>query len=98
MAMTGQPVSWDPTLGEDDLFQPLLCVQARRIAVVDLFDESIPDDLIDKAMAVMALAPYHTFTITTARSERMREYMTQSRAASLFVLGEARRGLHVTPL
>jgi protein gp37 len=40
----------------------------------DLFHEDVPDELIDRAFAVMALAPQHTFQVLTKRSARMREY------------------------
>lgn len=43
----------------------------------DLFHEDVPDEIIDQAFAVMALAPHHTFQVLTKRSKRMREYMTK---------------------
>jgi protein gp37 len=42
----------------------------------DLFHEAIPDEVIDRVFAVMALAPQHTFQVLTKRAERMREYLT----------------------
>lgn len=42
----------------------------------DLFHENVTFEQIDKAFAVMALSPQHTFQILTKRPERMREYMT----------------------
>jgi protein gp37 len=41
----------------------------------DLFHESIPDEWIDRAFAVMALCPQHTFQVLTKRAERMRAYL-----------------------
>lgn len=41
----------------------------------DLFHEDVPDEIIDQAFAIMALAPHHTFQVLTKRSKRMREYM-----------------------
>lgn len=42
----------------------------------DLFHKDVPDEVIDRVFAVMALAPQHTFKVLTKRSARMREYMT----------------------
>lgn len=41
----------------------------------DLFHESVPDEVIDRVFAVMALCPQHTFQVLTKRSARMREYL-----------------------
>lgn len=40
----------------------------------DLFHESVPDEVIDRVFAVMALCPQHTFQVLTKRSDRMRAY------------------------
>ncbi|WP_447727259.1 DUF5131 family protein [Sphingomonas koreensis] len=40
----------------------------------DLFHESVPDDVIDRVFAVMALCPQHRFQVLTKRADRMREY------------------------
>ncbi|MCK7474056.1 MAG: phage Gp37/Gp68 family protein [Rhodopseudomonas palustris] len=40
----------------------------------DLFHEAVPDELIDRVFAVMALCPQHTFQVLTKRSARMRQY------------------------
>lgn len=40
----------------------------------DLFHESVPDEVIDRVFAVMALCPQHTFQVLTKRSARMRAY------------------------
>jgi len=43
----------------------------------DLFHENVPDEVIDRVFAVMALCPQHTFQVLTKRSKRMREYMAK---------------------
>jgi protein gp37 len=63
---------------EHILAQPLHWKRPRRIFVNsmgDLFHESVPDEWIDQAFAVMALSPHHTFQVLTKRSKRMREYI-----------------------
>ncbi|MES2671573.1 MAG: phage Gp37/Gp68 family protein [Pseudomonadota bacterium] len=40
----------------------------------DLFHEDIPDDVIDRVFAVMALAPQHTFQVLTKRAARMNRW------------------------
>ena len=45
----------------------------------DLFHESVPDEVIDRVFAVMALCPRHTFQVLTKRSERMRWYLSADR-------------------
>lgn len=58
---------------------PLRWKKPRRIFVNsmgDLFHESVPDEWIDRAFAVMALSPQHTFQVLTKRARRMREYVT----------------------
>ncbi len=57
--------------------QPLRWRRPRRIFVnsmSDLFHETIPDAAIDAILAVMLLAPHHTFQVLTKRPERMRNY------------------------
>jgi protein gp37 len=63
---------------EERLTLPLLWKQPRKIFVnsqSDLFHEDVSFAVIDRAFAVMALCPQHTFQILTKRPERMREYM-----------------------
>lgn len=45
----------------------------------DLFHESVPDAVIDRIFAVMALSPQHTFQVLTKRAERMRGYLSAAR-------------------
>lgn len=40
----------------------------------DLFHEKVKDEWLDKAFAVMALTPHHTYQILTKRPERMLKY------------------------
>jgi protein gp37 len=42
----------------------------------DLFHENVPDEVIDRIFAIMALCPQHTFQVLTKRSMRMREYLS----------------------
>lgn len=70
--------------GDAVLMKPLRWKKPRMIFVnstSDLFHENVPDAWIDRIFAVMALAPQHTFQVLTKRAARMREYMTDSRAA-----------------
>lgn len=68
-------------LVDDMLTLPLRWRKPRRIFVnsmSDLFHEALPDEVIDKVFAVMALAPQHTFQCLTKRSARMRDYMSKA--------------------
>jgi protein gp37 len=63
---------------EEWLTQPLGWRKPRMIFVCahgDLFHEAVPDDVIDRVFAVMALARQHRFQVLTKRSARMRTYM-----------------------
>ncbi|MCC0035435.1 MAG: phage Gp37/Gp68 family protein [Hoeflea sp.] len=51
----------------------------------DLFHENVPDEVIDRVFAVMALTPQHTYQVLTKRSKRMREYLSDD-ASRLRVL------------
>ncbi|MCO6410059.1 DUF5131 family protein [Hoeflea alexandrii] len=53
----------------------------------DLFHENVPDEVIDRIFAIMALCPQHTFQVLTKRSARMREYLGDE-ATQLRVLQE----------
>lgn len=55
----------------------------------DLFHENVPDEWIDRIIAVMALARHHTFQVLTKRATRMRSYfesVTLARMASAMTL------------
>lgn len=75
---------------ESALSQPLSWKKPKKIFVcprADLFHDDVPDSFIDRAFAVMALAPQHTFQVLTKRSRRMQEYMSGGgRAAAVFDL------------
>lgn len=60
------------------LDEPLHWRTPRRVFVnsmSDLFHEAVPFEFIDRAFAVMALCPRHTFQLLTKRPERMAEYL-----------------------
>ena len=42
----------------------------------DLFHEGVPDAVVDRVFAVMALCPQHRFQILTKRPDRMRAYVS----------------------
>ena len=66
---------------EDRLKVPLHWRKPRRIFVNsmgDLFHESVPFDFIDRALAIMAMCPQHTFMALTKRPGRMVEYFTDT--------------------
>jgi len=44
----------------------------------DLFHENVPDEVIDRIFAIMALCPQHTFQVLTKRSARMRGYLDEA--------------------
>lgn len=57
---------------------PLRWTRPRRIFVnstSDLFHPGVPDDVVDRVFAVMALSPQHTFQVLTKRPERMADYV-----------------------
>jgi len=57
---------------------PLTWKKPRRIfvnSVSDLFHDAVPDEVIDRVFAIMALCPLHMFQILTKRPERMRQYL-----------------------
>lgn len=62
------------------LEQPLKWKTGRKIFVcsqTDLFGEFVPDDLIDRVFAVMALSRRHTYQILTKRPARMLGYLRE---------------------
>jgi protein gp37 len=44
-------------------------------SMTDLFGAFVPEDVVDRVYAAMALAPWHTFLVLTKRPERMRDYV-----------------------
>lgn len=74
---TGQVRFLDHAAG-DPLTKPLRWTRPRRVFVnsmSDLFHDGLADEQIDQVLAVMALAPQHTFQVLTKRPDRMRAYM-----------------------
>jgi protein gp37 len=66
-------------LREDRLDWPLRWRGPRRIFLPshgDPFHPSVPDDFIDKMLAVVAMARQHTVLLLTKRAERMPEYFS----------------------
>lgn len=47
-------------------------------SMTDVFGEWVPDAMIDRLFAVMALSPQHTFIVVTKRAERMREWFEET--------------------
>ena len=77
----GGPV-WTGKIGiaaDAVLLKPLKWRRPRMIFVnstSDLFHPDVPEAVIDRVFAVMALCPQHTFQVLTKRPERMREYLS----------------------
>jgi len=64
-------------LDEHELTAPLRWRKPATIfpcSMTDLFGEWVPDEMIDRMFAVMALCPQHQFLVLTKRAKRMREY------------------------
>lgn len=73
---------------EDILLLPLRWTKPRKVFVnsmSDLFHEKVTDEMLDKAFAVMALTPQHTYQILTKRPERMKRYFLSSQVRDVFV-------------
>lgn len=60
----------------------------------DLFHEDVPDAVIDRVFAVMALAPQHTFQVLTKRTKRMHKYVSKQACAARGRHHHAARGHH----
>jgi protein gp37 len=76
---------WQPTwtgrveLIEEKLAEPLAWGRPRRVFVnsmSDLFHEALPDEALDRVLAVVARCPQHTFQVLTKRPERARTYLS----------------------
>jgi len=73
------PRGFEVTLRPERLDQPLRWRRPRMIFVnsmSDLFHAEIPDEMIARVFAVMALAATHTFQVLTKRPGRMRALLT----------------------
>ena len=67
-------------VNEEWMDQPLRWKRPRMIFVCahgDLFHEKVPDEVLDRVFAVMALSPQHTFQVLTKRSARLRDYINR---------------------
>jgi len=78
--VTGMP-RWTGVvrLVPEHLADPLRWRNPRRIFVnsmSDLFHEALDDEQIDRVLAVMLLAPHHTFQVLTKRAARMQAYLS----------------------
>jgi protein gp37 len=64
-------------LDETELVRPLRWKKPRMIfpcSMTDLFGEWVPDEMIDRVFAVMALASHHVFQVLTKRAERLHSW------------------------
>lgn len=64
---------------ESQLLKPLGWKKPKRIFVcsmADIFHENVPDQWINKVIAMIALCPRHTFQVLTKRPERMWDYFS----------------------
>jgi protein gp37 len=65
---------------EDALPIPLSWRKPRKVFVnsmSDLFHEKVPFEFVDRAFAIMALTPQHTYQVLTKRPDRMAEYFNR---------------------
>jgi protein gp37 len=70
---------------DETLTAPLRWRKPKRIFVnsmSDLFHEAVPDAVVDRVFAVMALCPQHTFLVLTKRAKRMRAFLGGDRWAT----------------
>ncbi len=80
--MVGGEARWtgEVSFHEDILLAPLKRRKPTTYFVnsmSDLFHEKVKDEWLDKAFAVMALTPQHTYQILTKRPERMRDWFNE---------------------
>ena len=78
--------AWNGTVEfvESQLLKPVSWKSPQMIFVcsmADLFHNNVPDEWIDKVMAIAAICPRHTFQILTKRPERMRAYFADPNRA-----------------
>ena len=74
MAAPGYARGFDLTLHADRLGQPLGRKKPTLYFVcsmADLFHEDVPDDFIDRVLAVALRTPWHTYQLLTKRAERL---------------------------
>lgn len=100
--MRGGKARWTGKLAfvEEKLTEPLKVRKPTTWFVnsmSDLFHESVPDDWIDRVLAVMALCPQHTFQVLTKRADRMRAYLSQFEQRGRYVTSRTRRQIGPDP-
>lgn len=67
-------------LDEEEMLKPLKWKKPRRVfpcSMTDMFAAFVPDEMIDRVFAVMALTPQHTYQVLTKRADRMEQYFAQ---------------------
>lgn len=85
----------DIEIDEKILMQPLHWREPRKVFVcsqTDLFGEFVPDELIDRVFALMALSRQHTFQVLTKRASRMRDYLLSRKTSSRWWKAACPRG------
>ncbi len=105
MAAPGYARGFEPTLHEDRL-EPLERKKPTLYFVcsmADLFHEDVPDDFIDRVLAVARPTPRHTYQILTQRAERLPRFFASRSVPSNAWLGvtveDRRHGLpRIDPL
>ena len=98
----GHRADIDIFLDEKMLRAPLGWKRPRKIFVCSMTDivaDFVPDEMIDRMFAVMALCPQHTFQVLTKRAERMRRYFDevmsdQALGLNRFGIAALATGLH----
>jgi protein gp37 len=63
-----------------ELKKPFEWKVSKRILVnpeIDLFDESVPENVVDAIFASMAIVDHHSYLIATRHPARMREYLIE---------------------
>lgn len=86
-------------LDEKELLKPLSWKKSRRVfpcSMTDLFAAFVPDEMIDRMFAVMALTPWHTYQVLTKRADRMAAYCSDLTFARMcdWINRSADGGLH----
>jgi protein gp37 len=70
---------FDPRLAPEMLGEPLRWARAKKVFVnsmSDLFLDDFPPEYIERVVAVMRAADWHTYQVLTKRSTRMRELLS----------------------
>jgi len=75
--------AWNGTVefAESQLLKPVSWKSPQKIFVcsmADLFHDNVPDEWIDRVMAIAVICPRHRFQVLTKRPERMRAYFADS--------------------